>query len=308
MKIRQSNIALFHRCPHGFKMAIDGIEGIPTEAMIYGTEQHNKIYKSLVQGIVPDNIKPFFDDMGFHVDFIETEQVYTAKYKDIDITCTLDLTMGDIIVDYKFITTEFNVNNYYDTIQSKIYSWVYLQNFPRLEEVKFSYWFPEYNKRTDVMTYERRLSIDEIMYPIIQTIGFGIFEPVRNSQCNTCIYAHACKYMDIELLKTEIVPYEKKFELTMANAIDVFEFIDRADAVIKEARRRLKAFVKENGEVVGDDKILYLKESAGRKVLKKDDSGKKLTYKKIVESLGGNYEDYTEQGYPSFNLSTRSVE
>jgi hypothetical protein len=294
-------VQAYYKCPYSFCLATYDVESKPTEKMKYGSQEHDKIWKSLEQGVIPDKVTPYFKALNVTIDDIEAEVDNEREYEGITWTGRCDIVADDFVLDWKFIADEGAVVNYYERdemlIQQKLYCWLTGKNI-------IYYAFPDYPEAgLKKWTYGDELQdgIDKLLNPIVNAIHDQEYPPNFDS-CGSCLYSHACAYMNPKVIDTAVQKYHSKQLITRDNCIEIFAKLKQAEAVIKEARKRIEDIVNREGDIKSDGMTLYMAERKGRKRLKKG-----ITYEKIIKNLGGNSDDYYEVGEPTYSLKLKEV-
>ena len=332
MKIRQSHIKLFHRCPYAFYLAaISQIEGDTRAIMEKGIERHKKVEKMLSQGEIPQNLAIFFKHLSLNLENAEFEKYFEAKITDtITITGTLDFVqyLGDTayILDWKFSQSEHSLNYYTnEKIQPAVYSFLLFKNDVFTDLVKFYYIFPDFQKIIPFEFTREEAEEQALSYitPVIEAIKENKFEPCF-SACGSCLYKKHCEYMRPETV--DITKFEKKFEITQDNAARVYQFIEKASAIIDKLKSELKEKLIA-GDIspieLPDGRILQVKQKSGRKQVSGDiipallEAGvdpmeilknTKISYstaKRLAKDKDIDIDKYTTQGEPFYILEAK---
>jgi len=332
LKIRQSHIKLYHKCPYAFKLAaIEGVEGEKTAIMEEGIEKHKEVEKSLLEGVIPENLMPIFKHLSLTLEEAEVEKPLEIKVTDkVSITAKLDFVkyVGDkaIILDWKFSSSEHSLNYYVnEKIQPVIYSHLAIETDAFAERAEFYFVFPAYQKIIP-LEFDRETAKEEFkkyVNPVIEAINKNEFTPCF-SACGSCLYKKYCEYMRPETV--DITKFEKKFEITQDNAARVYQFIEKASAIIDKLKSELKEKLIA-GDIspieLPDGRILQVKQKSGRKQVSGDiipallEAGvdpmeilknTKISYstaKRLAKDKDIDIDKYTTQGEPFYILEAK---
>jgi len=133
--------------------------------------------------------------------------------------------------------------------QLTMYCWLASKLYPHIEEYTARIWYLRYGfyaetKRTvkDLQLFEQTLMLKEQ-----KILEISNWDPIPGKHCQYCdVIQHCPLSQDLSVTNTQVISQDQ--------AIDAAQRITVMDALSKELKARLKAYVKENDSVVIGDK------------------------------------------------------
>ncbi len=309
---------LLYSCELAGALALAGAESVGNINTTAGTNSHAEIEKSLISGVIPENIA--FAMNGINANDCQVEKKLELKLDNMILTATPDcfVIKGSkaIIFDWKFTQSLENyvVEGYkYKTFQPLFYAYLLYKLNPQVESILFQYILPNTQDIIEPVKYaitERAEIIEEFEKNILPKLEKYVDFDIDNaypdfSKCNFCFYKADCRFMKPELLekKSELI-LKESFEITQSNVGDVYNFCNQLESKIKELKERIK-YALESGQIttfnISDSKCIEVVEKAGRSSLNKD------LLNEFLKQFDKSYDDFCDAGKPTKSLQQKKI-
>jgi len=249
-----SRIKTFKTCPKKyFYSYIEGRKAAPTQKMLEGSVEHDKISK----GNIPEFFKSAFEKNFINPIFEETfeEDFLTFTLKGVIDCYSINNSLSCAIVDWKL----YQIPESDD--QLKIYALLLNKRYPDLEfftayfvSIKGGFYKRFTYSKEDVKDFE-----NELIATAEEIISAEDFPVTPGSHCSYCPYIEDC-------YKENKLP-EKIKSITIANIEDAKKIAGKvliAESFIKQVKEELKSYLLENGLdelIIDDSNRLYLSPS-----------------------------------------------
>ncbi len=309
---------LLFGCELAGALALAGAESVGNINTTAGTNSHAEIEKSLISGVIPENIA--FAMNGINPADCQIEKLLQVELDNMILTCTPDcyVIKGNkaIIFDWKFTQSLENyvVEGYkYKTFQPLFYAYLLYKLNPQVESILFQYILPNTQDIIEPVKYaitERAEIIEEFEKNILPKLekyaDFNIENAYADfSKCGSCFYKANCRFMKPALLeeKSKLI-LKENFEITQSNVGDVYNLCNQLESVCKQLKENIKNKLI-NGEIqsfnISDSKCIELTEKAGNKRLNKE------LLNEFLKTYNKSYDDFTETGEPIKSLQQKKI-